>query len=558
MTAKEGISTGRWLPTRRTLGVVFVALAMVLAGCGSGGGDGGGGEGAATGTTAGGTTAGGETTAAGGAETTTAGSGGTSTAMANESMSNASMDNGTMANGSMANGSMGMANGSTSASLRIAHLSPDAPAVDVYLDNQSAVSGVAFDDVTDYMTVPTGEHVVTITAADNRSAVVFNDTVGLEDAAYTVAATGEISENATEPFAPLILEDRTNPPVEAAAVRLAHVSPDAGPVDVTVGEGNDTTVLFDNATFGNATEYVEVPGGEYTLDVRAATANNSGEVVESFDLEVDNGTSYTAFAAGYAAPDEAPADEPLDLIATTDGRTATLRVAHMSPDAPAVDVYLDNETAVSGAEFGDVTDFIETTPGERVVTITAADNRSAVVFNSTVPFSAGAYTVMATGEVGQNASQPFAPLVLSDNTTAPGENASNVRLVHAVPDAPPVDVTVEDNNTTLFDNVTFGNTSSYATVPAGEYTLEVRAATPDDNGTIVTTVDVDLDNETTYTAFAAGYVSPEDAPVDEPFDLIVAADSEQTGTGSGESESESGSIAVAGPSDVTARTLAAN
>jgi hypothetical protein len=53
-------------------------------------------------------------------------------------------------------------------------------------------------------------------------------------------------------------------------------------------------------------------------------------------------------------------------------------------------------------------------------------------------------------------------------------------------------------------------------------------------------------------------VSPEDAPVDEPFDRIVAADSEQTGTGSGESESESGSIAVAGPSDVTARTLAAN
>jgi hypothetical protein len=546
MTTRDTGSVRQSLLTRRTLGVVLVALAMVLAGCGGGGG---GGEGAG-GTTAGeGATAGGGETTAGG-ETTTAGS--ETAATENASMGNASM-NESAGNASMGDASTNgsaMMSGTANASLRIAHTSPDAPAVDVYLDNQTAVSGVEFGAITDYLTVPAGEHTVTITAAGNRSAVVFNDTVSLDAAAYTVAATGEIGENASQPFAPLVLEDRTNPPQNAAAVRLAHVSPDAPAVDVTV-EGTNTT-LFDNATYGNATDYVEVPGGEYTLEVRAATAANNGTVVETFDVDVSNGTSYTAYAAGYVTPDDESADEPLDLITTTDGRIASLRVAHTSPNAPAVDVYLDNETVFTGAEFGEVTDYIETTPGNRTVTITAADNRSAVVFDGTVLFSAGAYTVAATGEIGENASQPFAPLVLDDNTTAPGENASKVRLVHAVPDAPPVDVTVEEANTTLFDNVTFGNASQYAQVPAGEYTLEVRPATANDSGPVVETFDVDLENDTTYTAFAAGYLDPANASGEEALDLIVVTDEDDSPSGSGAGSS---SIAVVDPSENRARTL---
>ena len=541
MTWSRSISVERLVPTRRTFGIVLVALAMVLAGCGGGGGGGGGGEGA--GTTAEGTTAGGETTASSG-ETTSGGE----TTTAESTMNNGTgMDNGSaMANGS---GMGGMANASTNASLRIAHTSPDAPAVDVYLDNQTAVSGVEFSEITDYLTVPAGQHTVTITAADNRSAVVFNDTVSLEAAAYTVAATGEIGENASQPFAPLILQDSTSPPANNASVRLAHVSPDAPPVDVTI-EGTNTT-LFDNVTYGNATEYLEVPAGEYTLEVRAATASDNGTVVDSFEVDVENGTAYTAFAAGYVMPDDEDADAPLELIATPDGQAASLRAAHMSPDAPAVDVYLDNETAFSGVEFSQATDYAAVTPGNHTVTITAADNRSAVVFNGTVPLGMSAYTVTATGEIGANASQPFAPLVLEDNTTAPGENASKVRLVHTVPDAPPVDVTIEDTNTTLFDNVTFGNATEYLEVPAGEYALEIRPATANDSGPVVTTVDADLENGTTYTTFAAGYLDPANASGEEPLELVIITDSD-------ESESESNAMDAPRASSTGAGLIVAN
>jgi hypothetical protein len=202
-----------------------------------------------------------------------------------------------------------------------------------------------------------GPCVMTVTAADDPEEVVFEDAVSLEDETSTLVAAGEISDGATEPFTPLLLEDETEPPAESA-LRLAHVSPDAGPVDVTVA-GTDTA-LYEDAKFGDATGYAEVSAGEHTLEVRAASANNEGEIVETFDVEVENATAHTAFVAGYAAPQDAPGDEELDLVTVADGQGVGLRIVHMSPDAPALDIALDTETAATGAEFDDATDYVRT------------------------------------------------------------------------------------------------------------------------------------------------------------------------------------------------------
>ncbi len=203
---------------------------------------------------------------------------------------------------------------------------------------------------------------------------------------------------------------------------------------------------------------------------------------------------------------------------------AMVRVAHMSPDAPPVDVLVDNETAVENLSFGNVTEYTAVPAGDRNVTIQAAGDPSTVVFSGNVTFEADTnYTVAATGEISENATTEFAPVVLEDNFTVPEQNAS-VRLFHASPDAPPVDVTVEETNTTLFDNVSFQNATDYVEVPAGDYTLEVRPATANDSGEVVATFNVTLNESTVYTAFAAGYLNPEDAPADVPFQLFLAID----------------------------------
>jgi hypothetical protein len=145
-------------------------------------------------------------------------------------------------------------------------------------------------------------------------------------------------------------------------------------------------------------------------------------------------------------------------------------------------------------------------------------------------------------------------LILRDSTSPPTDNAS-VRLAHVSPDAPPVDVTIEDTNTTLFDNVTYGNATEYAAVPGGEYTLEIRPATANNSGPVVATVDIDLENGTTYTVFAAGYLDPANASGEEPLDLVVVTDSSESDSGS---ESESNSMSAPRVSSTEVGVVATN
>ncbi|WP_135806271.1 DUF4397 domain-containing protein [Halorussus marinus] len=200
------------------------------------------------------------------------------------------------------------------AEVRVAHMSPDAPAVDVLVDGDAVLEGVEFGAVSDYLELEAGDHEVVIQTSENET-VVFEDTITVEaDTSYTVAAAGEVSQDT---FAPQIyVDDPEHPSEENASVRLVHVSPDAGPVDVTVESTG--AVLYDNATFPNATGYVTVPAGDYTLEVRPATEGNDGEVLTTFDVTVEGASTYSAFAAGYLAPDEAAADTPFDLIVAQD------------------------------------------------------------------------------------------------------------------------------------------------------------------------------------------------------------------------------------------------
>ena len=237
-----------------------------------------------------------------------------------------------------------------------------------------------------------------------------------------------------------------------------------------------------------------------------------------------NGGGDTATDTATDAP-TSTATETETPTATPAG-TAMVRVAHMSPNAPNVDVYVDGNAVLEDVAFGAVSPYLDVPAGEREVEITAAGDASTVVFSGPVPVEAdSAYTVAAIGEIGDEADQPFEPLVLEDDNSAPGGETARVRVVHASPDAPAVDVTVESSGDALYDGVAYGE-SGYVEVPAGEYTLQIRGDTESNDGDVVADFDVSLAGGQVYTAFAAGYLSPDDEPADTPFDLVVAQDTE--------------------------------
>lgn len=223
--------------------------------------------------------------------------------------------------------------------------------------------------------------------------------------------------------------------------------------------------------------------------------------------------------------DDGTTDPGMETTEPTMDGEGRLRVAHMSPNAPNVDIYLNGDAVLEDVPFGAVSEYLTVPAAEHEVTITPAGAPDTEVFSGPVTVAADTdYTVAATGEIGEGADEPFAPLVLEDDNSEVASDQARIRVVHASPDAPAVDVTAAGGDVVLFDGVPFGG-SGYVTVEANEYTVEIRGDNDTNDGDVVADFDVSLDGGTVYTAFAAGYLTPDDEPADTPFDLLVTQDS---------------------------------
>ena len=212
-------------------------------------------------------------------------------------------------------------------------------------------------------------------------------------------------------------------------------------------------------------------------------------------------------------------------LADDDEETAGLRVAHASPDAPNVDVYVDGAVAVSGLEFRSVTDYLEVPTGEREVAVNVAGTDTTVFGPTEIELAAEDYTAVALGEASSDDSVFTVSLFEDTNGANLGDDEARVRAIHASPDAPAVDVTANDGALTVFDGFVFGESSGYAVVPADEYEIEVRPDTENNDGTVVKEVSgVTLAGGSTYTVFAVGYLTPDGEPADEAFGLVLVED----------------------------------
>ncbi|MFN8589900.1 MAG: DUF4397 domain-containing protein [Thermomicrobiales bacterium] len=181
------------------------------------------------------------------------------------------------------------------ACVNIVHASPDAPAVDIYVDGAKAVEKLAFGKATGWVALPAGEHQVQVApAGEAADKAVIDATLDLTAGmAYEAAAVGNVAEikAAVFPVDLTVTEDAAN-----AAVRVIHASPDAPAVDVAVKGGD---VLIANLAFPDASDYLTVPAGTYDLEVRP-----TGTTDVALDLpgvELTGGDAYSVYAIGTVA-----------------------------------------------------------------------------------------------------------------------------------------------------------------------------------------------------------------------------------------------------------------
>ncbi len=180
-------------------------------------------------------------------------------------------------------------------SLRIVHLSPDAPAVQVCVDGEPFVVRLAFEGTSLYRPLPPDKN------SDGYAINVLPfpshcDDAGVIEAQLDFAPRSDTTIVAIDTLAniqPLVLNDDNSAPAAGnARFRLVHASPDAPTVDITlpdgtpVGGGNDLS-------FGDASDYVEL--GARTVNWQVRTADGATTVLDFAAIDLEPGEIYTFF-----------------------------------------------------------------------------------------------------------------------------------------------------------------------------------------------------------------------------------------------------------------------
>jgi Domain of unknown function (DUF4397) len=155
--------------------------------------------------------------------------------------------------------------------LRLAHLSTNTPAVDVYLYSfgdptaKIVLKHVAYGDVSPYEEVPAGEYTVAMrgAGASATSKAVLSTSVNVQKGeAYTVAGMGPYSGLRLQ-----ILDDRLTTPKGKSLVRVIQASMHQERVTVTL----DGSPLADDLAFSHVSTYDAVTPGTLTVHVAGAS-----------------------------------------------------------------------------------------------------------------------------------------------------------------------------------------------------------------------------------------------------------------------------------------------
>ena len=153
-----------------------------------------------------------------------------------------------------------------------------------------------------------------------------------------------------------------------------------------------------------------------------------------------------------------------------------VRLAHLSPDTPPVDVYLKaatggREQTFPGVGYGAMSQYLRLPAGSYSVAMRkagAAPSTKPVLTTQVAVETGNAYTVAGVGRYAD-----LGLRVLEDDLSLPAANESKVRIIQASVRAPVLDVGVNDGPA-IADGVQFATTTAYRQVKPGRWTVEVE------------------------------------------------------------------------------------
>ncbi|WP_331346231.1 DUF4397 domain-containing protein [Cellvibrio sp. UBA7661] len=390
--------------------------------------------------------------------------------------------------------------------VRVFHASPDAPKVNLWVNDAVVASALDYQKSTGYLTLDEGTYKVAVEGIIPGGNAVVIGPVNLSLAGNTDYDV--IAVNSVSAIEPLVLSDTGSLSDNTKVrVRVAHLAAAAPAVKVFVtapGADLASSAALGTFAFKETLGAVEVAAGDYQIRV----------TLEDNTVVFDSGT--VTLAAGKdllvgAVPNVGTGSSPIQL-AVLDGDAvamisdksagADLRVVHNSADAPAVDVTANNDAtpAIANLAFPESTGYINLPAATYNFKVTPNAAAAPVVINADVPLANGsAYTLIAMGSLAT-----IEPVLLNDDNRSVATEAK-VRLVHGSTLAGNVDIYVTApgagiaNATPAFSAVPFKANTGYVSLAAGDYDVVIA---PAGTKTEAIKVGVALEAGGVYTAIA--------------------------------------------------------
>lgn len=200
------------------------------------------------------------------------------------------------------------------------------------------------------------------------------------------------------------------PSAKYANVRVVHAIPNAGTVDVYVGSRK----LLPKVAYKSVSRYLTLPGGTQTIKI-VRTASPDTPLLE-IPITVKTGRSYTAAAVGTVGTARSVLVED-DPPAAVRGK-ALLRVVHLAPDAPPIDVYAVKPTEtrlVKSLAYGKAAAFVPLSGGSYTLEARPTGNPFSIAQNISLKVSGGTpVTAFALGLLKEEPPKSFT-LLLAPN-----------------------------------------------------------------------------------------------------------------------------------------------
>jgi len=353
--------------------------------------------------------------------------------------------------------------GGGSARLRMLNAIPDANSVSLAFDtNPPVISGLAFEQVTQYQGVDTGSHEFKVSANGGASNVI-DTTMNIGSADFTYIVYGPVSAATA-----LFLQDSgfTQPNSGNFGVRFVNTAAGVGNLDLYLtapgADINTTSATVSNVGYGNTSSFVTVPIGSY--EIRATAANTKDVVFDTGAQTFTDQSLYTvvAMTKGSARLIDVAL---LKIDDTGSGQVfqnllAEFKVVNASSVPSPLNVSVDGTLTLSNVPYTGVSNYTTTTAGTHTFTVQATSTPGANLTSLIDTLNPATDTSFVfSGPAGA-----LQGLVLHDNNLPPAVGHARIRFVNVSQDFASLDVYV--NFAKQVSNLANQTASAYIDVTA--------------------------------------------------------------------------------------------